>query len=96
MSESLVRKKETKNNDQRTIFIRCGCQNEMLVLDYDGEIDMIDLAIYEINISYKHKMSLWQKARYIYQILIYGEPYMDQITLNRDQINELKAFLDTV
>lgn len=95
MNESLVNKKNLKNN-QRTIFIRCGCQSEMLVLDYDGEVDMIDLSMYEIDVSYEYRMSMWQKIRYIYQVVRYGQPYTDQIVLNRDQINELKSFLETI
>jgi hypothetical protein len=96
MTESLVNQKDAKNHNQRTIFIRCGCQSEMLVLDYDGEVDMIDLSMYEIDVSYKYRMSLWQKIRYIYQVIRYGQPYTDQIVLNRDQINELKSFLETI
>jgi hypothetical protein len=96
MKESSEREKERKNFNYKTIFIRCDCQSELLVLDYDGEVDMVFFSLYETDLSHKHKMSLWQKARYIYQVLRHGEPYMDQITLNRDQINELKAFLETI
>ena len=96
MTESLVNQKDAKNHNQRTIFIRCDCQSEILVLDYDAEVDMIDLSMYEIDVSYKYRMSLWQKIRYIYQVIRYGQPYTDQIVLNRHQINELKSFLETI
>jgi hypothetical protein len=42
------------------------------------------------------KMSIWQKIRYIYQILKYGKPYTDQIILHKNQIDELKAFLNSL
>jgi len=96
MNESLERKTAIKNHNRRTIFIRCSCQSEMLVLDYDGEFDIVDLSIYKIDLSYKYIMSWYQKARYIYQILRYGQPYSDQIVLDRKQINELKTFLDSI
>ena len=96
MIESLVNQKDAKNHNQRTIFIRCGCQSEILVLHYDGEIDMIDLSMYEIDVSYKYRMSLWQKIRYIYQVIRYGQPYTDQIVLNRQQIDELKTFINEI
>ena len=96
MIESLVNQKDAKNHNHRTIFIRCGCQSEMLVLDYDGEVDMIDLSMYEIDVSYKYRMSLWQKIRYIYQVIKYGQPYTDQIVLNRQQIDELKTFINEI
>lgn len=95
MTESLG-KRNLKSQEYRTIFIRCGCGSEILVLDYDPEVSMLDLSIYEILKSYKHGMSFWQKIRYIYQVLRYGKPYIDQIVLDSNQIQELKAFLNTI
>jgi hypothetical protein len=95
MSEFLE-KTNLKNHDRRTVFIRCGCESEILVLDYDPEISMLDLSIYEILKSYEHGMSFWQKVRYIYQIMRYGRPYSDQIVLDKNQIKELKAFLFSI
>ena len=92
MNESLE-KKDLKNN-YRTLFIRCDCHSEVLVIDYDGSFKMIELSIFSAFVS--SKMSIWQKARYIYQILRYGRPYTDQIILHQKQIDELKAFLNSI
>ena len=92
MSESLE-KKDPKNN-YRTLFIRCDCHSEVLVIDYDHSFKMIELSVFSSLIS--SKMSLWQKIRYIYQILKYGKPYTDQIILHKNQIDELKAFLNSL
>jgi hypothetical protein len=93
MTESLV-KKDQKINNYRTLFIRCDCHSEVLVLDYDGSFKMIELSIFSSLVS--SQMSLWQKIRYIYQIIKYGKPYTDQIILHQKQIDELKAFLNSL
>ena len=95
--------KESSENDKKlslvkfeknkTIFILCDCRGEILVLDHDSEYELTELSIYENMSSYGHKMSFWQKLRYIYQILIHNRPYSDQIILNSSQINHLKDFL---
>lgn len=98
MSESLVKNTNLnpKINDFRTAFIRCGCDSEILVVRYDNELDMIDLCIYETRTSLKYNTSWWQRIRYIYQMLRYGQPYTDQMILHRNQIEELKAFLNSI
>ena len=93
MNESLV-KKDQKINNYRTLFIRCDCNSEVLVIDYDGDFKIIELSIFSSLIS--SKMSIWQKIRYIYQIIKHGKPYTDQIILHQAQIDELKAFLNTI
>jgi hypothetical protein len=93
MNESLV-KKDQKINNYRTLFIRCDCHSEVLVIDYDATFKMIELSVFSSLIS--SKMSLWQKIRYIYQILKNGKPYTDQIILHKNQIDELKVFLNNI
>jgi hypothetical protein len=92
MNESLE-KKDLKNN-YRTLFIRCDCHSEVLVIDYDGLFKMIELSVFSSLIS--SRMSIWQKLRYIYQIIRHGKPYTDQIILHQTQIDELKAFLNSL
>jgi hypothetical protein len=93
MSESLV-KKDPKNHNYRTLFVRCDCHSEVLVIDYDGTFKMIELSIFSAFVS--SQMSIWQKARYIYQVLRYGKPYTDQLILHKKQIDELKSFLNSL
>lgn len=97
MKESSV-KNQNKNPkiDFRAAFIRCGCDNEVLVARYDGEIDMLDLCLFESQQSFKYKMSWTQKLHYIYNLFKNGQPFTDQIVLQREQIEELKGFLNTL
>ena len=84
-----------KPNDHNPIhFELCGCKSEVLVLEYDQEIGLVDLAIYEHSVSFRNKMSWYQKCRYIWQVMRYNRPFNDQIILNKEQIQKLKLFLD--
>lgn len=84
-----------KLNDQNNIYFElCGCKSEVLVLEYDKEIGLVDLAIYEHSISFRNKMSWFQKLRYIWQVCRHNRPYNDQIVLDKNQIQKLKLFLD--
>lgn len=96
MSESLERKKQVKNNDFRAAYIRCSCDNEVLVARYDGELDMLDLCFFQSQNSFKYNMSFFQKLRYIYNLLKTGSPFTDQIILQRSQILELRSFLNSI
>ena len=86
----------TKFENQKTVFFLCDCRSEVLLIEYDPEIRIAELAIYENQTSFKHKLSLWQRIRYCYQVLINKKPYSDQILLNNDQINDLKTFLHSI
>ncbi len=85
-----------KFEKSRTIFILCDCRSEVLVLEHDEEYDLMELSIYQNLSSYNYKMSFWQKLRYIYQVLIKGRPYADQIILNKDQIVLMKNYLNSI
>lgn len=92
MKKSLV-KKDQKNN-YRTLFLRCDCYSEVLVVDYDKDFSTLELSIFGLHAS--HKMSFLQKMRYLYQIIFHSEPFTDQIILQKQQILELKAFLNSI
>lgn len=77
----------------KTLFIPCGCRSEILMIEYDHEWKMADFAIYNHPIAYKSKMSLWQRLRYCFQVLIHKKPYADQVVLDQKQLKELKNFL---
>lgn len=83
----------TNLKTNKTLFIPCDCRSEILVIEYDHELKTADLSIYENRISYTNKLSLWQRIKYCYQILIYKKPYTDQILLNLKQLKELSLFL---
>ena len=97
MKESLGKTKQlnvVKFEKNKTTFILCDCRSEVLVLEYDNEYDLMELSIYENISSYAHKISFFQKIRYIYQVLVKNRPYSDQIILNKDQIKSLSTFID--
>jgi tRNA(Ile2) C34 agmatinyltransferase TiaS len=86
-----------KNHNQPVNNIHfeiCGCKSEILVLEYDYEIGLMDLAIYEHGISFRNKMNWFQKLRYIWQVIRYNKPFNDQIVLDKTQIQKLKQYLD--
>ena len=82
-----------KFKKNKTIFILCECGSEVLVLEHDTEYDLMELSIFENLSSYAHKVSFWQRLRYIYRVLVFGRPYYDQIVLNKEQVKELRKFL---
>jgi hypothetical protein len=76
--EFLERKKMgsvTNLRENKTLFIPCGCRSEILMIEYDHEINMADFAIYQTAVSYSTKMSLWQRLRYCWQVLWNKKPY---------------------
>jgi hypothetical protein len=84
----------TRFEKNKTTFILCDCRSEVLVLDHDFEYGLTELSIYENISSYGHKMSFWQKLRYIYQVLVHNRPYSDQIILNKEQLKDLGSFIE--
>lgn len=95
MSEFLEKRNQVKNNF-RVSYIRCSCDGEILVTRYDGELDTLDLCLFQNQRSFNHTLSFWQKLRYIYNLFKTGQPFTDQILLQREQIDELKGFLNSI
>lgn len=96
MKEFLERKKMgsiTNLKENKTLFVPCSCKNEILAIEYDHKLHIAELAIYEHYIGYRHKLSLWQRLRYCYQVLLNKKPYADQITLDDKQLKDLQKFL---
>jgi hypothetical protein len=84
----------TNLKENKTLFIPCSCKSEILVIEYDHEWNIADLAIFEHYTNYSNKMSLWQRLRYCFQVLVYKKPYSDQIVLDKKQLKDLKEFLN--
>ena len=84
----------TNLKENKTLFIPCSCKSEILVIEYDHEWNIADLAIFENNTNYSNKMSLWQRLRYCFQVLAYKKPYADQMVLDKKQLKDLKEFLN--
>jgi hypothetical protein len=84
--------KKIKNLKTNELLLVCDCRSEVLRIEYDPEIQFLELAIYTNNIN----MSLWQRLRYIWQVLYHGKPYNDQIMINKQEIKKLACFLNSV
>lgn len=82
--------------ENKSLFIQCGCRNEIFVIEYDPEIQVADLAIYESFAGHRDKMSLWKRLRYCWQVLWHKKPYNDYMVLENKQLKELKDFLDSL
>ena len=93
-SEKTKKLNMIKFEKNKTTFILCDCRSEVLVLDHDSEYGLTELSIYENMSSYGHKMSFWQKIRYICRVLVHNRPYSDQIILNQNQLKDLGMFIN--
>lgn len=80
-------------NQNNTVFTLCDCKSEVLVIDYDKDVELADFAIYK---SSYNGMSFWQKMGHIWHILTKGCPYSDQIVLNTKQLKEIKQFIEQI
>lgn len=83
----------TNLKTNKTLFIPCDCKSEILMIEYDHEYKIADVAIYDNISAFKNKMSFWQRLRYIWQVLIHKKPYADQMVLDNKQLLDLKTFL---
>jgi hypothetical protein len=83
----------TNLKTNKTLFTMCACESEILVLNYDDKYNEADLAMYRYW-GYSNKMSLYQKLRYCYRVLVKSQPYSDQMILNKDNLKEMKTFLN--
>jgi hypothetical protein len=84
-----------KNNDTKTFFCLCDCKSEILVIEYDHQVKLADLAIYKYA-GISNKLSLIQRLRYAIKIIWSGKPYADQIVLTPKQLKEIKNFCSDI
>lgn len=84
----------TNLKENKSIFIPCDCHNEFLVIEYDHKLKLADLCIYQNTVSYKKRMSLWQRLVYCWLVLVHKKPYADQIQLGNHQLKDIKHFIN--
>jgi len=82
--------------ENKILFLMCDCKSEVLSIEYDPEIKMADLAIYENSVSYLNKMSFWQRLRYSWRVLTKGKPFGDQMMLTKEQLKSIKEFISQI
>jgi len=83
----------TNLKTNKTVFIPCECQNEVLYIEYDHQLGLADLCLYQNHNSIIIKNSWFSKIRYILKIISTGTIYTDQIVLQKKQLKDLKNFL---
>lgn len=78
-------------------YIKCSCSSEILAVDYDKELEMLDVCIYN-HYATPTKRTLWDKLRYIWQVIKTGQPYSDQmiIDVNSAEFAELLEYLNSI
>jgi hypothetical protein len=91
---NMVNKRDIREN--KKLFIQCDCSSEILSIEYDYDLAITELAIYEHYVSFKNKMSLWQRLKYCWQVLWHKKPYADQMVLNSKQAKQLLNFLQDI
>lgn len=88
----------TKYDKDKTVclFMSCDCSQEILRIEYDYDLELADLSMYQSLSTHKHHNSWFNKIRYIFRILTNSNPYEDQMVLSKKSLKELKDFLNSV
>lgn len=86
----------TKFEKNKTLFLVCDCRSEVLSIEYDHEIKMADFAIFRHEMSHKYINSIWQRLRYAFRVLLGHNPYADQMMLTKEQLKDLRFFLESL
>lgn len=70
------------------VFYHCDCGSEGLVVDYVTQKDeTLDIYFWDIgNKNSNRKLSLKDKFRHIWRILVTGVPYADMVMLPKDEV----------
>jgi hypothetical protein len=77
-------------------YIPCECTSEIVHLQYDEELDMTYLSIYEVGCNKNHKFSLWQRIRFCFKILFKGRVYGDQVVLKDNHLKSFSHYINRV
>ena len=76
-------------------FIECDCHSEGIMIGYfdEGKFSHeIYLAFFRN--YWKYGYSLKERLRHCWQILTKGEPFLDEVVLNRQSLSDLRVALD--
>lgn len=82
--------------ENKTLFIPCDCKENILSVEYDHNKETANFAVYANISSHSYRMSFWQRLRRCYLVLVNNKPFIDQITLDKKQLTELKLFLNSL
>jgi len=73
-------------------FIVCDCYSHALLLEKDDDADSLYISMFERGFDGK-KMSIRDRLRWAFHIIINGHPYTDMIILDTDKVKDLNNFL---
>lgn len=74
-------------------FITCSCESEAILLEkYKGENEVY-LSLFGRGLNIK-RYNIKDRLRHIWQIIVHGFPYTDEIVLSKDKVNELVKALN--
>ena len=79
-------------NNNRSIFIKCGCEGEGLGVDYDSEDDLYYFSYWSMGLSNK-PLSFRERIRYCWSVLTKGKAFNDEIILNKEGMLRLENFI---
>ncbi len=86
-----------KDGDVLHCFLSCSCQSEVLYIEYDKSVEIADLCIYYYcPTSLGAKMSVYQRLRYCWRVIMTGKAFSDQMMMENKQLRDLKKFLDHI
>ena len=81
--------KEEPNTEK--LFV-CSCGVEALSIEYEPEFKELFLSVW--NLGKQRPLSIRDRFRYCWQILFKGEPFSDQIILDKETAKALKEELE--
>jgi len=68
----------------------CECNGEALVMDYDRKDEELLLAFWSVGNKHRSNTLTWrERLRWIWHVIITGQPYTDMVILSRDTAREL-------
>lgn len=73
-------------------FIGCECGAEGMLLDFDPDVLSVYMAFYVFGIGYRIPWK--QRLKNCWHILKHGSVYSDQMCLGKEEILELKKYLN--
>ena len=77
-------------------YIKCSCGSEGLFLIKFADEDEIYLSVWQMGYCQNNKLRLWDKIRYIWQIVKTGKPFHDQLVLDKAACDEIVQFIKTL
>jgi hypothetical protein len=77
------------NNENNILYLDCDCRSEILRIEKDEEFHEYYMSIYRNG----HRAGLLYRLKLIWQIITTGEPYVDDICLNQEEIDKMIEFL---